>query len=163
MCVKRVWFLICIFLKKNHVGACLGKGSFFAGKKAPAGACLGKGSFCCRKKSPCGSLLREGEFFCRKKSPCGSLPREGELIKGLNGVAVARHGLKLWENGATACKMLMDTFLDQNLMIFDWSDQEGYVFLLLEPTLRRVLFFLIAIFSYSVAWVYRGLPIGCLP
>ena len=40
-------------------------------------------------------------------------------VLALNGVAVARHGLKLWQNGATACKILMDTFWDQTITIFD--------------------------------------------
>ena len=46
-------------------------------------------------------------------------------VSGLNGVAVARHGLKLWENGATACNILMDTFLDQNPKIQISSDQKS--------------------------------------
>ena len=40
-------------------------------------------------------------------------------VSGLNGVAVARHGLKLWQNGATACKILMDTFWDHHIIIFN--------------------------------------------
>ena len=94
-------------------------GSFFAEKQAPAGACLGKGSFFAEQKNTAGACLGNGSFFAGKQKPCRSLLREVELIKGLNGVAVARHGLKLWENGATACKILMDTFLDQHLTIFD--------------------------------------------
>ncbi len=47
------------------------------------------------------------------------------MVSGLNGDAVARHGLKLWENGATVCKILMDTFLDQHLTIFDCWNQKS--------------------------------------
>ena len=40
------------------------------------------------------------------------------FVLGLNGVAVARHGPKFQENGATACKILTDIFWDLNIFHF---------------------------------------------